>query len=493
MTRLSALILEDWKPDFELVANQLRRAGFDARCTQVETMAEYLAQLDEAPDVILADYALPGFDALHALGLLQSRGLDIPFLVLTGVVDEEALVECIRRGAVDYLLKDRLARLGPAVHRALQETEVRRKRRAAEIELGKSNRRFQYLVETTGAIPWEMDADTGRFTYVGPQAVKLLGYPVEEWYSAGFWDAHVHPEDRGALQAQPSENCERTCRVRTQEGAMVYLHCAISKPCPDSNGNYLYGFMMDVTEMKSMQDSLASQAAALAASNEELRQFAYAASHDLQEPIRMVAFYTQLLAKRYRGKLDADADEFIGYALEGATRMRDLVKHLLIYSRVSTGKPSMAPTNCEEVFQECLANLRLALSESGASVTHDPLPLVNADSSQLGQLFQNLIGNAIKFHGDKPPLIHVSASEGDSEWHFSVRDNGIGIEEQYFEQIFVIFQRLHGSEQYSGSGVGLALCKRILEHHGGRIWVKSEPGAGSTFHFTIPKGRQVHF
>jgi PAS domain S-box-containing protein len=366
MTSLSALILEDWKPDFELVAHQLRSAGFDARCHQVETMDEYLVQLDAAPDVILADYALPGFDALHALQLLQARGQDIPFLVLTGVVDEEALVECIRRGAVDYLLKDRLARLGPAVHRALQESEVRRKRRAAEIALGKSNRRFQYLVETTGAIPWEMDADNGRFTYVGPQAVKLLGYPVEEWYRARFWDGHVHPEDRGALRAQPSENCERTCRMRTQDGAMVYLHCAISKPSPDSNGSHLYGFMMDITEMKSMQDSLASQAAALASSNEELKQFAYAASHDLQEPLRMVAFYTQLLAKRYRGKLDSDADEFIGYALEGATRMRDLVKHLLIYSRVSTGKPSMAPTNSEEVFQECLANLRLALTESGA-------------------------------------------------------------------------------------------------------------------------------
>jgi PAS domain S-box-containing protein len=366
MTSLSALILEDWKPDFELVAHQLRSAGFDARCHQVETMDEYLVQLDAAPDVILADYALPGFDALHALQLLQARGQDIPFLVLTGVVDEEALVECIRRGAVDYLLKDRLARLGPAVHRALQESEVRRKRRAAEIALGKSNRRFQYLVETTGAIPWEMDADNGRFTYVGPQAVKLLGYPVEEWYRAGFWDGHVHPEDRGALRAQPSENCERTCRMRTQDGAMVYLHCAISKPSPDSNGSHLYGFMMDITEMKSMQDSLASQAAALASSNEELKQFAYAASHDLQEPLRMVAFYTQLLAKRYRGKLDSDADEFIGYALEGATRMRDLVKHLLIYSRVSIGKPSMAPTNSEEVFQECLANLRLALTESGA-------------------------------------------------------------------------------------------------------------------------------
>lgn len=495
MTSLSALILEDSKPDFELVAKQLRYAGFDARCTQVQTQEEYLARLDGTPDVILADYALPGFDALHALELLQERGQDVPFLVLTGVVDEEALVECIRHGAVDYLLKDRLARLGSAVHRALQEAEARRKRRAAETELSKSNRRFQYLVETTGAIPWEMDANTGRFTYVGPQAEKLLGYPVDEWYREGFWDAHVRPEDRGALKAQPSENFERTCRIRTAGGSTVYLHCALSKPCPDGAGNCntLYGFMMDISELKSMQDSLASQAAALASSNEELKQFAYAASHDLQEPLRMVAFYTQLLSKRYRGKLDSDADEFIGYALEGATRMRDLLKNLLVYSRVSTGKPSMGLTNCEEVFGECLSNLRLALNESGASVTHDPLPIVNGDFSQLGQLFQNLISNAIKFHGVKAPVIHVSSSESDSDWHFCVRDNGIGIEEEYLEQIFVIFQRLHRSDQYSGSGIGLALCKRIMEHHGGRIWAKSTLGAGSEFHFVIPKERQCQF
>jgi PAS domain S-box-containing protein len=495
LIRLSALILEDWKPDFDLIANQLRCAGFDARCHQAESMEEYLVQLDAEPDIVLADYALPGFDALHALELLKARGLDIPFVVLTGVVDEEALVECMRQGAVDYLLKDRLARLGPAVHRALQESEVRRKKRVAEAALRNSNRRFQYLVETTGAIPWEMDAETGQFTYVGPQAVKLLGYPVEEWYGAGFWDAHVHPEDRGALADQPSQSCERICRMRTRQGSMVYLHCAISEPCPDTNGNHktLYGFMMDVTEMKSMQDSLASQAAALATSNEELKQFAYAASHDLQEPLRMVAFYTQLLAKRYLGKLDSDADEFIGYALEGAIRMRALVKHLLTYSRVSTGKPSMASTNCEEVLAESLANLRLALSESGASVTHEPLPTVNADALQLSQLFQNLIGNAIKFRGDKPPVIRISAAEEDSDWRFTVQDNGIGIEAQYFEQIFVIFQRLNSSEQYAGSGVGLALCKRIMEHHGGRIWVQSEPGAGTKFHFTIPKEHQCHF
>src|SRR5258708_667724 len=193
---LFVLILEDRREDFEIAAHALRRAGFDARCQRVETEEEFRTQLLAAPDVILSDYVLPGFDALGALRLLQESGLDIPFIVLTGAVSEETVVECMKRGAADYLIKDRLVRLGPAVKRALADCALRRQKRESDAELRKCNVRFQQLVETTKVIPWELDLETWRFTYVGPQAVALLGHPLEKWYSEGFWSANVRHEDR---------------------------------------------------------------------------------------------------------------------------------------------------------------------------------------------------------------------------------------------------------------------------------------------------------
>ena len=241
-------------------------------------------------------------------------------------------------------------------------------------------------------------------------------------------------------------------------------------------------------ERKRAEEALQRTMAELERSNAELEQFAYIISHDLQEPLRMVASYTQLLEKRYKGSLDADADDFIAYAVDGAKRMQNLIQGLLSYSRVGTrGKP-FEPTECESVFEQALANLKLTIDESGAGVTHDPLPRVMADETQLIQLFQNLLANAIKFRVEEQPRIHVSAKEDSNERLFSVSDNGIGINPEYFDRIFVIFQRLHGREEYPGTGIGLSVCKRIVERHGGRIWVESQPGEGSTFHFAIPKG-----
>jgi light-regulated signal transduction histidine kinase (bacteriophytochrome) len=231
---------------------------------------------------------------------------------------------------------------------------------------------------------------------------------------------------------------------------------------------------------------LRKQAEELARSNEELERFAYAASHDLQEPLRTVISHTQLLAERYRGKLDADADDFIGFAVDGAKRMSAMISGLLQYSRVRNAEAVAEPSDCEAVLGRVLANLRVAVEESGAEVTHDALPVVQGNATLLEQLLQNLIGNAIKFRAAHPTRVHVSAVQQNGEWLFSVRDNGIGIHPDHAERIFVVFQRLHTREEYPGAGIGLAIARRIVEQHGGRLWVESEPGNGATFYFTLP-------
>jgi light-regulated signal transduction histidine kinase (bacteriophytochrome) len=247
---------------------------------------------------------------------------------------------------------------------------------------------------------------------------------------------------------------------------------------------------VELDERRRAEHGMAHYASDLAHSNAELEQFAYVASHDLQEPLRMVASFTQLLARRYQGKLDRNADEFIGFAVDGANRMQQLINDLLAYSRVGTrGKPP-SPTDLTEVLKDAEANLQQAIGESGAVITHDPLPVVSGDPVQLTQLFQNLLANAIKFRSEESPRIHVSAQAREEDWLLSVKDNGIGIAPEHQERIFAIFQRLHGRGEYPGTGIGLALCKKIVERHGGYIWVESAPGRGSTFYFNIPGGEE---
>jgi len=254
----------------------------------------------------------------------------------------------------------------------------------------------------------------------------------------------------------------------------------------DNKGKILHSVSVqrDITKRRQAEENLRKMAEELKRSNKDLEQFAYVASHDLQEPLRTVASYVQLLQRRYKGKLDADADEFIAFAVDGAKRMHFLLNDLLAFSRIKLLAWESVETG--DILRQALTDLRVAIEESGAVVTCDTLPAVIGDRSQLSRLFRDLISNAIKYRREESPRIHITSEKKDREWVFSFRDNGIGIAEEYFDRIFVIFQRLHTRDKYPGTGMGLAMCKKIVERHGGRLWLESREGVGSVFYFTLP-------
>ncbi|MCU7496496.1 MAG: PAS domain-containing protein [Ignavibacteria bacterium] len=291
---------------------------------------------------------------------------------------------------------------------------------------------------------------------------------------------------------ESKKSFEAEYRLILSDGTQKHVLCK-SKPVINDSGRMdeVLGAVLDITERKKSEEELRHTLTELERSNKDLEQFAYVASHDLQEPLRMVSNFTQLFARRYRNKLDSNADEFIEFIVEGAMRMQHLIRDLLLYSRLSARNGSFGPVDCNKVMQKVLSNLRLFIQENQASISFERLPVISANSMQIEQLFSNLIINAIKFHDHDKPKVSISCSFQNKDWLFSIKDNGIGIEPDYHERIFVIFQRLHERGEYPGTGIGLAICKKVVEHHGGRIWVDSEQGKGSTFYFTIPELQQT--
>jgi PAS domain S-box-containing protein len=336
-------------------------------------------------------------------------------------------------------------------------------------------------------------------------AERLLGYRAEEM--VGQPVARLLPPERKEEEEEILRRLRRgeyvehfeTVRV-AKDGRRVAVSATIS-PLRTADGRMIGAskILRDITKLKRAEEALRrvneqlqEQAEELAATNKDLEQFAYVASHDLQEPLRAVGGFLTLLQQRYRGQLDEKADSYITAAVEGATRMQALINGLLEYSRVGTRGNVPAPTPAGSALQEALANLQTLIQESGAVITADPLPVVPADASQLTHVFQNLIANAIRFRRENTPEIQVGARRQATDWLFWVRDNGIGIDPQYNERIFIIFQRLHTRTKYPGTGIGLSICKRIVERHGGRIWVESQPGQGATFYFTLPDKEEPH-
>lgn len=366
----------------------------------------------------------------------------------------------------------------------------------AAVERSAALSRLAAIVESSNDAIIGLDL-AGRITSWNRAAERMYGYSAEEAVGASI-----------ALLAPPAlkdDELKLIERIRTGESLPYYETVRVTKqgktidvsltmsPIRNADGEViaLSKIARDIGERKRAERALADKTEELAHSNKELEQFAYVASHDLQEPLRMIGSYTQLLLRRYRSKLDQDADEFIGYVVDGVKRMQTLIQDLLAYSRVGTQGMPFTAVDFEAILAQTLRDLTVARRESGAEIVHDRLPTLNADAVQIAQLWQNLIGNAIKFRSDQPLKIHIGSQLENDTWHFKVSDNGIGIEPQYAERIFIIFQRLHTRDRYPGTGIGLAICKKIVERHGGRIWIESQLGHGTIVHFTLPNHNET--
>jgi PAS domain S-box-containing protein len=366
-------------------------------------------------------------------------------------------------------------------------------RKQSEETMQYINQRFQIATQAAGMGIWDLNLRENLLIW-DDTVFELFGVGADESSTAGqVWLSGVVEEDRIRIDEEirlclnGNQDFSSEFRVIWPDGSLKYIK-SFAKVSRDLQGSPLRitGVNYDITSQKEAEINLSKLTQELARSNVELERFAYVASHDLQEPLRMVTSYLQLLERRYKPKLDGDALDFINYAVDGSQRMKTLITELLAYSRVSTRGRDPTPVDCNDVLAHVCQSLAVMIAETHAIVTHDNLPVIQADVTQLDQLFQNLIGNALKFHGSETPRIHVGVEQRTAEWLFSVRDNGIGIDPQYFERIFIIFQRLHSRSEFPGTGIGLAISKRIVERHGGRIWIESEPGKGSTFFFTMP-------
>ena len=376
-----------------------------------------------------------------------------------------------------------------------QQAQFYRKQYESELENLALIRHFKYLTKYANDIILMSDKN-GNIIEANEKAAASYGHMREELFQLKLTDLQSHEavddyvEQMKRLEVSSEKGVVFETVHRRKDNTTFPVEVS-ARQMEIEGTDFLQSIIRDISERKQAEEKLSQTMEELVRSNEELEKFAYVASHDLQEPLRMVASFVQLLSKRYKGKLDSDADDFINYAVDGANRMQILINDLLAYSRVGRRGKEFKELSCERALDRALSNLRVAVEQSGAVVTRDTLPIVTGDYSQLVQLFQNLIGNAIKFCRDRTPCIHISADQKGNEWFFSVRDNGIGIEPDYFERIFFMFQRLQDRKEYPGTGIGLAICRKVVERHGGRIWVESELGKGSTFYFTLPAQREL--
>lgn len=486
--RLNVLLIEDSEDDALLVIRELKRGQFHPNWQRIQTEADLTNRLETSNwDVIIADYRLPGFDAPAALKVVQQSLVDIPFIVISGTIGEAAAVGMMRAGAHDYLMKDNLTRLSEAIRRELRDAQVRRERRQTEA------RSKLQLTAIEASIDGIAILQEGNFIYLNHSYHQLFGYDHSTDLVGKSWRGLYSPEtvqwfEREVFPQLGLELAWQGEAIATRKNGSTFVQ-EISLTLAEDG--VMIAVCRDITARKQAEERLKHLNTDLLRSNQELGQFAYVASHDLQEPLRKIRSFSELLSTYYQGQLDERADRYIGYITNGAERMQGLISDLLSYSRVGRAELNMQATSLESILQQVKDDLETVIRTRNALISFDTLPTVYADPTQVRRLMQNLLSNAIKYCQADIPRVYIGATQGDRGWTISVQDNGIGINPQFSERIFVIFQRLHNRDEYSGTGIGLAICKKIVDRHGGQIWVDSQEGQGSTFSFTLPNSCEI--
>jgi PAS domain S-box-containing protein len=499
---IKILYLEDSQEDIDLMKRTLAKSEINYELKISDSKASFIAALDMGkPDLILADHTLFQFNSLEALKIFKSYEYSIPFILVTGTVSEEYAVKVLKEGADDYILKDRLARLPMAIDQALEKKRLESAKKETEARLDKARETAEFLLKNVDGILWESDSDSLNYNYLSPQVINILGYAPEEWQSIPhFWEEHLHPEDKDITLDAFKSNLQKISdftlnyRFRHKSGKFVWIQDRIKIHATKGGPNRITGIMIDISVEKELNESLIElnlrlekSIREMEISNQELEQFAYVVSHDLQEPLRMVSNFMTQLENKYGDVLDEKARQYIHFATDGAKRMRQIILDLLDYSRVGRHLDSLTEIDVQEIVGQAVSLNRKLIEDSDAKIVYSDLPIILSYKIPFTQIILNLLGNALKYQKENiPPLIEIKSVREEGFWVFSVSDNGIGIQEDMFEQIFVIFQRLHNQSHYRGTGIGLSIVKKIVEGLGGKVWLSSKVGEGSTFYFKLP-------
>ncbi len=497
--RLNVLLVEDSPLQAMVLKASLSREGFIVDLAA--SLSEALKRLSLShPDVVLLDLSLPDSSGIVTFERLHENAGAIPVVVLTGLDDENVALNTLKQGAQDYLVKGRpsdesvIRCLQYAIERKRIETQLRDSERKTALIVDNAYDAFISIDEQGEICGWNVQAES---TF-GWSRQEVLGRTLAETIvPERLRQAHRQGLERvksGGAGAILNQRVEMSARHK--DGHEFPVELAVFAVESGLNRTYC-AFVHDITERKALEEKLQSlnaelelrvlaRTAELERSNQELQQFAKIAAHDLQEPLRAIQGYVDLLLRRYAGKLDSDGNEFLGFISDGSKRMVQLIQGVLAHCRIKTRQRLSPPVDAGDVLKEVLSNLKAAIDESSATVECDSLPPVPIERFELVQLLQNLLSNAIKFCGADHPRIYVSALRKDGQWLFSIRDNGIGIDQRHAERIFDMFARLNSKSRYSGAGIGLAICKKIVQSYGGEIWVVSQPDQGATFNFTLP-------